>query len=394
MQPVLFIAPSYPPENVIGALRPARFVRYLPEFGFQPYVVTASPQPDPPPANVRHAPFRWGLLEAVLQKTVLPYWEQLSWVPEAVKAASYWLDRYPIRLVFSTSPPLAAHFAALRLKKRRALHWVADFRDPLQGNFGRMDWRARCVDPYLERYLSERMDAAVFNTPVVAERWKARYPALEQRAHFIYNGFDPSESIVASPLPQRPYQVWIHAGSLYVMRYPQRLLPAVWRLFQTARLPGPVQLRFVGYTPEEFRRLPGYSELVGAGSLNLTAEHIPMAQARREMAEADGMMVFDHYHPEGNSQIPAKVFDYVRVGRPILAFTSPGSPLEKLLQGCGILHTLIYDEEGEETVERKLLEFYSLPREPRQPSAEFSQTFNGREQAASLARIFQQLLGG
>ena len=35
----LIVAYYFPPENTSGAARPARFFRYLPEFGFDPVVV-------------------------------------------------------------------------------------------------------------------------------------------------------------------------------------------------------------------------------------------------------------------------------------------------------------------------------------------------------------------
>src|ERR1043165_7385358 len=38
---VLMIAWSFPPEAEVGALRTARFCRYLPEFGIEPIVLTA-----------------------------------------------------------------------------------------------------------------------------------------------------------------------------------------------------------------------------------------------------------------------------------------------------------------------------------------------------------------
>src|SRR5689334_7064897 len=42
---VLILAHAFPPENLVGALRPQRFARYLPDFGFPARVITASPQP-------------------------------------------------------------------------------------------------------------------------------------------------------------------------------------------------------------------------------------------------------------------------------------------------------------------------------------------------------------
>src|SRR5436309_15016195 len=42
MRKVLLITYHYPPSAAVGAIRPAKFARYLPEFGWQPIVLTIS----------------------------------------------------------------------------------------------------------------------------------------------------------------------------------------------------------------------------------------------------------------------------------------------------------------------------------------------------------------
>lgn len=389
-QPVLFIAGAYPPENVIGALRPARFVRYLPAFGFEPWVITSSPQPVAQP-RVRNVPFSFGLRERVLNRTWFPYDERLTWAGPAAAAAEQLLDQHPIRIVFSTSPPIGAHLAAARLKKKRGLRWVADFRDPIVGNFDRTAWGARQADPYMERYIGRWLDMAILNTGASAEKWKARYPHLTSRIYTIPNGFDPADELAALPLPARPASEWLHAGSLYVTRYPARLFPALDRLRQSGRL-APLRVRLIGYINPELFAIPAYQHLLAAGWIDCTPEHIPQAAARKAMAEANRLIVFDHYHAEGNVQIPAKIFDYVRVGRPVLAFTTPGAPLDRLLAGSGIDSTRIYEEDGQEEIESKLLAFAARSDEARPASESFGQEFNGREQARKLADLFRTLL--
>jgi len=46
MPKVLIIAYWYPPKQTIGALRPAKWVKYLPDFGWDPVVITVSPRTD------------------------------------------------------------------------------------------------------------------------------------------------------------------------------------------------------------------------------------------------------------------------------------------------------------------------------------------------------------
>ena len=39
MKKVLVVAHAYPPSNVVGAVRPSKFVHYLPGFGWEPIVL-------------------------------------------------------------------------------------------------------------------------------------------------------------------------------------------------------------------------------------------------------------------------------------------------------------------------------------------------------------------
>src|SRR4051794_15550419 len=41
-KPVLLLAYHFPPDNASGSARPFRFYKYLPEYGYEPHVITAS----------------------------------------------------------------------------------------------------------------------------------------------------------------------------------------------------------------------------------------------------------------------------------------------------------------------------------------------------------------
>ncbi len=70
----------------------------------------------------------------LIERAVLPYNDRLPWVPHAVHEGRSIYRKWPYSVVFSTSPPLATHLAALRLKRRFGVKWIADLRDPLCGN--------------------------------------------------------------------------------------------------------------------------------------------------------------------------------------------------------------------------------------------------------------------
>ena len=90
--------------------------------------------------------------------------------------------------------------------------------------------------------------------------------------------------------------------------------------------------------------------------------------------------------------VPAKLYDNIRIGRPILAFTpTPKSPSARILQQSGFGHALIHAGDPEEEIDRKLLGFFQLPNHPVSPSAWFVENFDGRRQAALVAKILDSL---
>lgn len=392
LTPILFLADAFPPKNVIGALRPFRFAKYLPQFGYQAHVLTESPQPDPRP-DVQFVPASRGRLQTLVNLALFRQDERVSWARPAVRAAGHFLDAVPARVVFSTSPPIGGHLAALWLKRQRDLKWVADFRDPLKGNFGRgRHFPGSLIDPFLERLFFDHADALIANTEAAAAFWSRRSPRHRSKIHVIYNGFDPeTPQLQAAPIPLRPHRVLLHAGSLYTpFAKPWRLLDAFARLLNKGLIrPEAMRLRLVGEIVDEpsLRRFPSFRVLERAGSLECTPVHIPVDEARRAMSQSDYFLVLDRDSPHGVLQLPAKLFEYIQIGRPILAWTSPGAPVEQVLALSGIPHVCLYMNDPDEDLDRKILLFLELPNTPAEPSGEYRRQFGAVYQAGQLARI-------
>jgi glycosyltransferase involved in cell wall biosynthesis len=393
LEPVLFLANVYPPENLIGALRPARFARYLPEFGYQAHVITASPQPEPSP--VRYVPYQPGRLEKYLSLALFPHDDRMSWTWTAAAAGAEALRRVPARIVFSTFPPLSGHLAAWRLKRRFGLRWVADFRDPLIGNFGRRAARSLWVDGLLEKLFFGEADILIANTEAAGRFWARRYPQYAGKIRVIYNGFDPrTPQLEALPIPARPFRRLLHAGSLYSSAYPGELMArfAAW-IRQGLLDPSAVRLRMIGDIQDEavFLGLEAVRELTASGFLDCTPRHLPVAEARRIMAESDWFLVLDRFSSGGTLQLAAKVFEYIQVGRPVLAFTAPGSPVERVLEISAIPHVCLYRGEPAGAQQEKAARFFQMPPDAVRPSGEYVQRFGAEGQTRQLAAIFREL---
>ena len=105
------------------------------------------------------------------------------------------------------------------------------------------------------------------------------------------------------------------------------------------------------------------------------------------MASADSQTSPDWLSESGATQVPAKLFEYVRIGRPILAVTTLGSPAERLLQRSGIPYCSIYPDDRVEDIDQKILHFLSVPTEPVVANEWFWKEFDAVPQTQRLASL-------
>jgi hypothetical protein len=381
---ILLLAYYYPPQNTSGAARPARFAKYLPEHGCVCHVVSAQAAAAP-----RKGP--WPLAAAGLARFVQhlwPYNEHIEWVPPAVAQAAKLIEQHNISAIFSTSPPVATHLVALWLKRRYGVRWVADFRDPIDGN----PFRGMCYDSLLERAIFQHADVCIANTDALAETWRNRHSGTAGKATVLWNGFDPAEEFPSMQPRQTQRKVLAHIGSIYGGRTPALLLDSLRRLIQSGQLdPRSVVVDLVGELADI--SLAGYSDLLENGCLRCPGMHLPRAEALEIIAKADYLLLLDGNSKNSGLQVPAKLFDYLRSGQPVLALTSRKSPAERILSGSGVSHTCLYPDDPETLIDDKVVSFLRSSTVPVTASPWFWNEFDGRIQARTLAGILDRLAG-
>ncbi len=396
---LLMIAYWYPPENESGALRPYRFCKYLPQHGYWPHVVSANHDVETQgvlrtPGNAYRASSLSRLFWRAVQR-LAPYNDRLEWIADGYGAAAALVLRKRIRAIVSTSPPLATHLVAMRLKKRFRLPWIADFRDPLWGNpFRTRRWGSIC-DQFVERLIIQKADAVIVNTDAVKRLLSEHYPECEEKIHVIWNGYDPQDELVSAPIPARSFRKIAHFGSIYGGRHPGLLLENVERMLATGALQATdFRIELVGSFDRDapWLRSRQCAALVARGCLEFHNEVLPQAVAHEQMATADYLLLLDLNERGTGLQVPGKLFEYIRIGRPILALTTHASPVERILKRSGVPHACLYRDDGPDETCRKLAEFLVLPTVPVLPSEWFREQFDATVQTGQLAQIFTGLL--
>src|SRR5688572_13505034 len=340
------VAYHYPPEGgSSGVLRALKFSKYLPGNGWTPHILTLRESFYPVRDNglLRDVP-----VEAVVHRTLafdnarhlaikgrhlaflgVPD-RFVSWFFFGVVKGVKVVRKQGVQAIYSTSPPATAHLIAAALKSITGASWIADFRDPWieEGAFpvpGTVRYR---IESALERMVVRRCDCLLVTTPYLKQEFLSRYPELRaDKIQVIYNGYDESDFSDNAAVPQSGVFEIIHAGLVTPeFRNPLPLLETVAELIAEGALPRDrVRLTFLGgdwwvASPEftaEIKRLG----LDGVVSVEGRVSH---QAALKRLAEAAVLLVLQA-SDDTRSLIPAKAFEYLRIGRPILALTLEGA---------------------------------------------------------------------
>jgi hypothetical protein len=131
---------------------------------------------------------------------------------------------------------------------------------------------------------------------------------------------------------------------------------------------------------------------VREGWVTYSSGTVPQPEARRRIAEADYLLLLDINESGASLQVPAKLFEYIRAGRPILAVTTRNSPAERILRASGVSSDIIYQNDPADLTDGKIARFISSHATTATPSAWFHRTFDTRVQTEYMASLLDQLI--
>jgi glycosyltransferase involved in cell wall biosynthesis len=409
---VLMVAYHFHPcGEISGALRTLAMARYLAQDGVQPIVLTPDAR-----AYVRTSEPSMAMIPPgthVLKAFALdarrhmgiggryPQWlaapdRWVSWWPGAVMAGLRAIKRYRPRAIWSTFPIATSHLIAHELHRRTGVPWIADFRDPMIGEGVNPSGFAMRMRSKVEALAVRRAQACVFVTAGASELYSRRYA---QVAHgdfeVIPNGFDEEifSGLVGSntaPKPESEPLVLVHSGMLYPEgRNPEPFFVALARILENGGLKAGglrVVLRASG------RKSAMYAEMVeryGLGNVVELAPPVGHDAALREQAQADALLLFQG--TQFNQQVPAKVYEYLRVGRPILALTDPEGETARLVASTGA--GLVAPIDDSEALVNSIPEFLDGISTGRFPplQGEALQAFSRRAGATRLRELIERV---
>lgn len=237
-----------------------------------------------------------------------------GWIRPAVEAGGQLLDEWQADLIYASGPPPSTFVVARKLSVRSGIPWVAELRDLWIDNpyEDRPGWRKMLERPYERRTLSS---AKAFVT--VSPLWKDQLnKRFGKETLLVLNGFDEKEypaSLAHERDPDQPLTLF-YAGSLYQDRREPNAL------FEAIKLLGPdaqrVKFRLAG---PWMKHLNDLAQEMGIGSSIEVLGTLPHEEIIRLQYESDILVLLQWNNAQDAGTIPGKLFEYIAVGRPILA---------------------------------------------------------------------------
>lgn len=371
---VLIITYYWPPSGGGGVQRWLKFVKYLPEYGWEPVIFT----PENPDFDLKDESLVREVPEGV-EVLRFPIWEpykffkklsgkrelkqgqvledgkkgllskiaiwirgnlfipdpRVFWVKPSVEYIGSILSTNEIKTVITTGPPHSVHLIGLGLKKKHpGLRWVADFRDPWS------EWdilkQFKMLPMVWARH--RKLEAEVFKVAnkviAVSNTWAKDMKKLgARRVEVVTNGFDEAdldeEDLLKKPSEDR--FIVSHVGMLNQFRNPKALWAGMENALETDEsLREHFTLRLTGILSDEvlgeIRRYPLLSE-----RLELQAS-IPHKEVFAQYAESSLLLLILNQSENTAGHLPGKLFEYLAARRTILAIGQEDSDAGSILQ--------------------------------------------------------------
>lgn len=384
MKKVLVISHTFPPAAGSGTLRILKFIKYLPENGWLPYVLSIKLKYSDKidytivkeiPEGIRV--FRTSMIIFLnliyfyngkrkqrninkenkqfyshngavkidqknflykIRKSILGLFTTpdrfIGWLIPATFKGLWIINKEKIDVIYSSSPCISAHLIACLLKKITRRSWVADFRDPWFKAQQITGFRRKLED-WLELQIIKNAEKIIANTEYLKNLFIAEYgDILQNKICVITNGYDPEDFYTVSKnISSNNIFTISHVGEFYeYFRTPDNFLIAIAGLMNEGKIKyNELRINLVGggeyVYSQKFNNLLNRLNLNGA--LNII-QHISHRQSIQYMLDSNVLLLLQ---PDilNRTQIPAKAFEYIRSDNYILAL-APDSATSDLIQ--------------------------------------------------------------
>lgn len=424
---VLIFTYYWPPAGGVAVQRFLKFSKFLPEFGWEPVIITVENGSYPyldeslardisPSLRVYRTktfePFElYNLLRGKKGKAIpivsvgshqkRSVFQKVSeyiranyfipdarkgWVSYAVKQAESILKNEKIDAIITTGPPHSTHLIGLMLKKKYGIKWLADLRDP---------WTAIFYNHLLPRTASSRQKDDELETEVLksADRvtvispgMKAQLAAKRSDIEVIYNGYDEEDFATQGPAVKSEHFTIRYVGNLIANQNVPELWHALKALSQSHT---DVKIELIGRVDADVKAS------IDAAGLNNVAylDFVPHKTAIELIKDSALVLFIIPDVPDSKLIMTGKLFEYIASGTEILALGPVDGDASNVLNMAERKNMLAYNDSA--AIKAQLEEAYSQWQKNNtlvKYSADKFNNFSRRNRTAALAKLLNAIV--
>jgi len=427
MKKVLIITYYWPPAGGPGVQRVVKFVKYLPQLGWQPIILTvknpSSPTDDNSlisqiPQNCKvyktdtFEPFNLykkvtgkksnekipkNILEKRDNEKIIDKFARwirsncfipdarLGWIHNLKKEGMKIIENEKPDIIFSTSPPHSLQIGAKKLAKKSGLKWVADFRDPWSEAYWLQELKqsklSKNINKRLEKSVLKKSDSISTVSTGVVEMFRQK---VDNNYNIIHNGAD---NISSSKIKTDKFII-LFLGSLGKYHQIESLLKAINSLSNDIR--EKIELKFVGKVFDGYLKI--FDKQKG---INITiSDYLPFNDAMNLAKEASVLFNPIPNSSYSKSMIGAKTYDYLSLKKPILVLSKEGNAIEKILNETESGKCFKLDDDLK--IKEFILKYYKIWTEQKfviLDNENKLEKYTAKYNVAKLVKIFDEVLG-
>lgn len=376
---VLFCAYYFPPLGGAGVQRSLKFVKYLRKFGYEPIVLTVGINngtmigdssmldevendisvvridcdivlPELMTKEEQQEVFNlyMGVMQSddwikeykqFLQKpcsNLLPD-NEIIWVNRCLKEIEHKIDLKSIDIIYTTGNPYSAFFLGYYIKKKYGIKWIMDYRDPWMSNDFYVENFHKSADEgiiKLQRQLENKLVSFsdyIIGAADLKKDLIDKYGILAEKFVEITNGYDEDDfrNVVIKETKNTKFTL-CYNGNLYGERNPLYLLKIINYLIEEGKINN-YKIRWIwnGDLEKRWKNLLDKEDKYG---LIQYKGYLCHKDSITFAMNADLLLLFGYDGFGTDIGYCGKLFEYLRMNKPILSFSTKGGILDKVFQ--------------------------------------------------------------
>jgi len=424
MKKVLMITFYFPPMGAGSAMRAAKFAKYFPRYGWEPYVLTPNPKSyyfrdeslfrEVELAGVkiyRTNPHRSKSLIAgakllhipneTSRKLIKNYKLLYSfpdahkkWMKKAVKLGSSIIEKENIDIIYATAPPFSCFAVGYLLKQRFKIPLIVDYRDSWldsSANFFPTPYH-RFRNRKLEQEVIRVADEVLTVNRRIKEQIISEYDYLKHDDINIINfGFDEEDyaDVDYKSVARKNKMRFTYAGTFFNLITPRYFLESLSIVFKRRPdLRTQIEACFLGPLSRENLKL---IKKFNVSDVIYNPGYVNHDECIKYMLSSD-VLWFMVGRGTGDQMLsPMKMSEYMGARKPILACVPDGAA-KQLLRGYDAVK--ICEPDQPEEIANAVIEFHEqfTTRNMPSPNEELVDKFNVDKFTYQLVRYFEFLL--